>query len=291
MRRRFLGILDQVADSLANGLKGNPSGIKEIKAVQKRILGLMKEREISSNQKALAELAAQVAHDIRSPLGALKILASRFPHSETGYNKMVHSVIQRIEDIASKLLDKYRAAEPRSHSAVNIWPLIENIISEKQIFFSEQKICITLQQPYPATELFVFIDPKEFSAIISNLVNNSVESFGEGSGNIQVNVKREANNCIIRISDDGSGIPEELINRVGRKGFRSSKVGGSGLGLLHARTKLEEWGGSLAIQSTVELGTVIKLILPIDQGAGPLPMAGLASDLLQSYTDFGTRYD
>jgi signal transduction histidine kinase len=263
LRRRFLSTLNEVAESLSDEFEEKSIGIKEIIAVQDRIRRLIREREISSNQRALAELAAQVAHDIRSPLGVLKILAARFSNvsTDSGHIKLVQLATQRIEDIADKLLARHRC-ESSGSVAVNLAPLIESIVLEKKVSFSSERISIELQPPNFDGSIWSVIEAGEFTTIISNLVNNSVESFGGSPGWILISVIHTTNHICLRISDNGPGIPRDLIDRVGRKGFQSTKAGGSGLGLLHARKKIEDWGGTLIIVSSAEEGTVIELNLP-----------------------------
>jgi signal transduction histidine kinase len=68
---------------------------------------------------------------------------------------------------------------------------------------------------------------------------------------------------LITVSDSGRGIHADLISTLGELGQTYGKKGGSGLGLYHARTTAEAWGGTLLIQSSRAGGTSITLDLPL----------------------------
>src|SRR5262249_35504432 len=72
----------------------------------------------------------------------------------------------------------------------------------------------------------------------------------------------------ISVHDDGKGIQADLIAGLGKQRESHGKAGGSGLGLWHARTCVEAWGGRLEIESAVERGTTVSIILPKAQTPG-----------------------
>lgn len=66
----------------------------------------------------------------------------------------------------------------------------------------------------------------------------------------------------VEVFDTGKGIEQHLLSKLTARGASFSKEGGSGLGLYHARTHVESWGGSMKIASEVEKGTSLHIILP-----------------------------
>ncbi len=64
------------------------------------------------------------------------------------------------------------------------------------------------------------------------------------------------------IKDNGSGIPEQILAKLGQRGETHGKTGGSGLGLYHAKSMIESWKGNLTIESSVGEGTIINIMLP-----------------------------
>src|SRR5262249_1428615 len=66
----------------------------------------------------------------------------------------------------------------------------------------------------------------------------------------------------LSVEDNGRGIARQLIPRLGQKGQSFDKPTGHGLGLYHARTHIERWGGALHVTSKIGVGTKVKLTLP-----------------------------
>jgi signal transduction histidine kinase len=80
-----------------------------------------------------------------------------------------------------------------------------------------------------------------------------------GTVKIDIASSPEAPGLRVSIQDQGRGIPSEILPRLGELGFTFKKPGGSGLGLHHAKTTLERFGGSLQIKSSLGVGTLIAL--------------------------------
>jgi hypothetical protein len=109
--------------------------------------------------------------------------------------------------------------------------------------------------------LFAQVQPTEFGRVLSNLINNAVEAIHD-IGLVEVILTATADHVFLTIRDNGVGIPQELLPLLWEKGRTHGKVGGSGLGLYHARSKITEWGGSLSIESKLGQGTTLTIQLP-----------------------------
>ncbi|MFA6434508.1 MAG: ATP-binding protein [Elusimicrobiales bacterium] len=223
----------------------------------------------------MTELAAQVAHDIRSPLAALDSVMDKTAQLPEKQRIMVRHAINRIRDIANNLLEKNRqqpkpVAMPGSPAAENkeltetrlLSSAIDPVITEKRLQFeSKPGINIDFELTREAYGLFAKIQPVEFRRIVSNLVNNSVEVLGD-KGKVAIGLARDEANIILTVADNGKGIPPEIVPKLGHRGETHDKAGGSGLGLYHARTAVENWGGGLTIASEVGKGTTVTIKLP-----------------------------
>ncbi|MBI2346506.1 MAG: hybrid sensor histidine kinase/response regulator [Deltaproteobacteria bacterium] len=109
--------------------------------------------------------------------------------------------------------------------------------------------------------LFAAIQPTELKRVLSNLVNNAVEGI-EGAGVVRVHLRPCEGQVCVEVTDTGKGMPAEMVAKLGQRGVTFGKEGGSGLGLFHARERVEAWGGTLAIVSEVGKGTTVTLRLP-----------------------------
>lgn len=226
-------------------------------------------------QSAISSMAAQVAHDIRSPLVALDAALKHTEQLPEKQRVMVRHAVNRIRDIANNLLEKNRwqpgvtstsnsgrqsAGEPMAARLLS--SLIDPVITEKRLQFeSKPGVSINFDLTRKAYGLFASIQPVEFGRMISNLVNNAVEAVGD-KGAVDVRLSSEDRTILLTMTDDGKGIPSEILVKLGRKGETHGKAEGSGLGLFHARSTAESWGGSLTIASTPGKGTAVTLKLP-----------------------------
>ncbi|OGR66624.1 MAG: hypothetical protein A2X31_04705 [Elusimicrobia bacterium GWB2_63_22] len=220
---------------------------------------------------ALSALAAQVAHDIRSPLAALDTALKDVTGLPEEKRELISAAAGRIRDIADDLLKKNRqgAVEPplaAGQLAPQLLPgLIVPVIEEKRLQYrGAAGVAIEMAFAAGASGLRARVDPAGFGRLLSNLVNNSVEALERG-GRVAVGLARRGSLAAITVRDDGKGIPAELLGRLGGRGETHGKAGGSGLGLYHARTAVEAWGGSLAISSEPGKGTTVTISLPLSE--------------------------
>ena len=272
-----------VAEKIGVTLRGHGQEFEAIaNALDKMV------EESSQNNKKLRELAvlesianisAQVAHDIRSPLAALDAVTKDVARLPEEKRIIIRSAIGRIHDIANNLLEKYRSVAKTTSadsngSATNatepagvylLSSLIDPLISEKRLQFrSKIGVEIDAQLGTSSYGLFAKIQPTEFKRVISNLVNNSVEVLDK-NGSIIVEMSHEDGKIVIKVRDTGKGISSEILAKLGQRGETHGKIGGSGLGLYHARTSVESWDGTLKIESEAGNGTTVTLTLPAAQ--------------------------
>lgn len=218
--------------------------------------------------KALSEAAAQVAHDIRSPLTALEVAAADADRLPEEKRALIRMAVGRIRGIADSLLDRNRAAGAGSAaegpSTQSLAILLHSIIAEKRLQFRPTP-SVGVDAEFDATSYAALasVQPVEFKRLVSNLVNNAAESLADGAGTVSVGLSARDGSAVVRVRDDGKGIPPEVLSRLGRRGETHGKAGGSGLGLHHARACAESWGGRLDIASEPGKGTAVTLTLPL----------------------------
>ena len=258
----------KIRDSIQRSIQSLPAGLRStpfavligrLAEVLQKASRLESELAVS---KATADLAAQVAHDIRSPLAALGAAASGLPLPDD-QRTLIDGAIGRMQGIANDLLARYRAPAAMAEARPEICalaPLIEQLLAEKRLQHRD-KASVRIEFANRTDGLKAAVNPKELQRIISNLVNNSVEAF-PGAGTVSVSLAASDGKVSIEIRDNGKGIPPEILVKLGRKGETHGKAGGTGLGLYHARTSVERWGGSLKLESEPGKGTAVIITLP-----------------------------
>jgi len=226
------------------------------------------EREYSLSVKAeigesRATMAAQVAHDIRSPLAALGAAAKGLS-ADAEQRKLIEGAVGRMQGIADDLLARYRApgaAEAKAKLVVmRLAGIVEQVVEEKRLQHAA-KVGVKINFESAGGELKAEVEAKELQRAVSNLVNNAVEAFEKG-GTVLVKVSALDGRVLIAVKDDGKGIPADVLAKLGGKGETHGKAGGTGLGLYHAKTSAESWGGSLKIESEPGRGTTVTMELP-----------------------------
>lgn len=224
-------------------------------------------------KESYGTLAAQVAHDIRSPLAALRSGISGLD-AAAEHKELLAGAASRINDIAEDLLRRYKkpgevpAAEAPAACPVN--SLVRQVIEEKRLQF-KGNTGVRLELAEGPGGIFVMAEAKELQRLVSNLLNNSLEAMANG-GTAKVLIRANATVAEISVSDSGKGIPPEVLAKLGTKGGTHGKSGGTGLGLYHARSKVESWNGKMKIVSEQGKGTDVIITLPLV--AAPSPDSG-----------------
>jgi signal transduction histidine kinase len=271
---RFQG---DIITPLHQGMSGEEHlGVSELEELRKNNLERIRLVKEQASASATFQLAAQVAHDIRSPLAALgaSVKGLSLPDEQ---RTLIDGAVGRMQGIADDLLRRYRAPGAETKPKVetrSLAGLIEQVVAEKRIQHKERP-GLDINFRNHADGAKAAVDPKELQRIISNLVNNAVEALDKG-GAVAVALSAPDGTVRIEVSDDGKGIPPEILSKLGQKGETHGKTGGTGLGLYHARTAVENWGGTLAIASGPGKGTAVTISLP----AAAKPAAGLRAVLL-----------
>ncbi len=227
---------------------------------------------------ALTAQAQQVAHDIRSPLSALELFLETFDQLPDETRTIMKGCVTRVIDVANSLLTQFKETESESIGAgdpeltgekptihrVNslLISLIDPIISEKRIQYKNRaNVRITYDLDGDAYGLFSTVSPQIFKRNLSNVIDNAVESMDQG-GEVKVTLHSHASDKVrITVKDNGSGISEEVLKELGKKGRTFGKEKGSGLGIYYAKSAVEEAGGSFTISSTPGKGTTIDAVL------------------------------
>ncbi len=242
---------------------------------QKELLQQVQSQTQDEKSKVQMLVARQVSHDIRSPLSALNMIISTLGSVPEEKRTILRNSVQRINDIANNLLAEAQKASPEASSSAEqkmpistelLSPIIDALISEKRMQYRDQLHVDIDANTHHGYGFFANIHSGEFKRVLSNLINNSVEAFEKGKGRLVVHLRGDEKNIQVVISDNGKGIPAQIISQLGTMGFshgkENQKGSGNGLGLYHAKTTVEKFGGQLMIQSNPGLGTIITIELP-----------------------------
>lgn len=218
--------------------------------------------------QAKVQLARDVAHNIKSPIVAIEMMLPMLARLPQNTQKVFYDSVKEIKALAARLSRKADAlaGEPtngKSLESVNVAVALEGIVRKKQVeYLTRFDIDIFFEKPANHQEIFAHLDLVEFLCVISNIINNAMDSYGSKGGAITISLTSDSQLAVISISDCGKGIPADRLQILGKAGIASEKVDGRGLGLAHAFRQVSYWGGKIAIESDVGRGTTVTISLP-----------------------------
>ncbi len=214
--------------------------------------------------EGLVESFAQVAHDIKSPLAVLDTIVATSRAMKENERDLVLSAIKRIKKISSDVLNKRKNIIESNEelSVINVSQLITPLVQETiHLMNGVPGIVINGNDFLMNRELAITVRPTEFKRAVCNIINNSVESL-EGSGFVDVDLHEREGEVLISVIDNGKGIPNQLIKRLGTEKLTYGKKDGNGIGLYTAKNVVEKYGGRLEITSRLGKGTKIDIWMP-----------------------------
>ncbi|MFN7904483.1 MAG: sensor histidine kinase [Pseudobdellovibrionaceae bacterium] len=231
------------------------------------------------NEIVQLKIYRQVAHDIRSPLSALTMGISHLRAKEdSDIFELIDNAATRIKEIAEDLLkqskkldqdtalsfsEKTSLSDDSLLSVSDVSALLVNLTNEKKLEYAN-KLDIKFFLDLPAKPLAVRASSTDLMRILSNIVNNAVESLPSEKGEICIGARDYGQRVLVFIRDNGSGMSEDIIGKIGNSVFSHGKTHtantGSGLGLYSAKKMLACWKAEMRISSKSNEGTLIEIL-------------------------------
>ncbi|WP_297762470.1 ATP-binding protein [uncultured Muriicola sp.] len=221
------------------------------------------------------DFLGNVSHELKTPLftvqgyiltlldGALEDKKVRKKYLQRA-NKGVERLIYIVKDL--DLITKLEVGDlSLEESSFDVIELIQNVFELLEMKASKRNISLTFDMDYK-TPVYVWADRDKIQQVITNLVVNSIK-YGHTGGTTEVSVENLIKNkVIVRVTDNGEGIPESHIPRIFERFYRidksgSRKEGGSGLGLSIVKHIIEAHGEKIYVESVVEVGSEFSFTL------------------------------
>lgn len=218
--------------------------------------------QVAEKLSVIGRMAAGIAHEIRNPLTAIKgftQLLSEHPAEEAGdYAGIILEELSRIESIVGDLLVLARP-QASNLTTVDLISLVHGVVNllNPQATLSNGFIKIKTDLPF----LYIDCEPDKIKQVLINLIQNSIEAMING-GDILVSITKETGYATVQVIDQGVGIPEDRLNKLGEP-FYSTKEKGTGLGLMICQKIIKNHGGKINFSSIVNQGTAVTFTLPI----------------------------
>ncbi len=224
--------------------------------------------ERTNRLEAWAEMARQVAHEIKNPLTPIQLSAEhlRRVHKDRGeplgpvLESCIMSILGQVRLLRqiSAEFSSFASSPTAKPSAVDVVGLVAEVVDPYRTGLAGRVDVVNrLMPPLPR----VYVDRTLIARALANIIENALHAM-PGDGVLTVDGWQDAGAVKIRVKDSGLGMDEEALARVFEPYF-STKTTGTGLGLPIAKRNIELSGGSIELQSERGSGTTVTMTLPI----------------------------
>ena len=221
---------------------------------------------------AIGRLASGVAHEINNPLMAIVGYAEKWIEEVEKCNPALANDLHRIYDASMRAAEIVRALQLFSSTlreteceVVDVEELLSRTLPDIKKRLEQEGVRLEWRVEESLSPLF--LPPHYLREIVVNLVGNARDAIvdsGKGS-RIDVEVRREGGDLIIRVSDDGPGIPEGIRSFIFDPFFTTKPPGrGTGLGLSMVQQMVENLGGAIRVESVESKGTTFVISVPCE---------------------------
>ena len=219
------------------------------------------------------EFVANVSHELKTPITTIKsyaeTLLERDLDKDTSqkFLTVIDSECDRMARLVKDLLQlsnlDYRKTNWKK-TEISLSTTLKDIIGKLELLFKEknQEVVSNIQEDMEN----IVVDKDGIEQVILNIISNAIK-YTEINGKIEIQAYQNEDKLIIKVSDNGIGIPYEDQNRIFERFYRvekgrSRELGGTGLGLAIAKEIVEAHEGNIILKSEAGEGTIVELLLP-----------------------------
>lgn len=214
----------------------------------------------SEKLTTVGQLAAGVAHEIRNPLTTLRGFLQLQQQSQKLNPMHVNLMLSELDRINLIVGEFLILAKPQATKFVT--KDVRNVLNDVLVFLGSEAHLhnIVFRTVITEEECRISCEENQLKQVFINLLKNAIEAM-PGGGSAHISIQRKGDRIAISITDEGVGIPEELISKIGDP-FFTAKETGTGLGIMVSQRIIASHHGTLDIQSQVDVGTSVKVTLP-----------------------------
>lgn len=232
----------------------------QVRAASEMLLSQQAELEQGARLAALGEFSAQLAHELRNPISGVSIaLRNLETEIETDDHRervaLIADEMDRVTRLLNALLDKGRSS-PETPARVDTRELVGDVV---RLFSYQLPERIAVRSDVEARSCVLPRDT--IRQVLINLLRNSRDALGDGSGDISVKMQRVGEMSKLTVSDNGPGYPDDLLSH-GIRPFQSGKPTGTGLGMSVVQRLVHAAGGEIKLMRGADGGAVTVVTLP-----------------------------
>ncbi len=259
--RRIQASLDMIHDDRNGQGLGALVTLHDLESVAE----IGSELELSRRMASIGRLTSGVGHEVKNPINAivvhLELLKSKLDDPSAPavrHLEVIDAEIHRLDRVVQTLVDFTRPVELKLIEQ-DLRPVIQDVLSlaAEELFTHN----VTLVSRLPAKPLAAKIDVDLLKQAVLNVVMNGAQAMPQG-GKLEVVLEEEGRSAVLRVTDEGPGIAEEIREKIFDLYF-TTKSEGSGIGLAMTYRILQFHHGSVDVQSKVGSGAEFQLRIPV----------------------------
>jgi two-component system, OmpR family, sensor histidine kinase KdpD len=218
-------------------------------------------------------LLRAVSHDLRTPLTSITTAVGALRNSELVFTdddrrELLDTIAvdaERLARLVADLLDLSRLEAGGAEPEQEVWSLDELVRETVANLAGGDRVDVVGESP------LVNVDPVQIQRVLANLIENALK-FSPPPAHVHVRITATRNEAIVRIVDQGPGLPETELERVFEPFYRGDQYSGAGLGLAIARGFASANGGRVWAESRPGQGATFALALPVVEAPVELPV-------------------
>jgi signal transduction histidine kinase len=257
--------------------------------------------DLASADRRKDQFLALLAHELRNPLAPIRNAVELMRQVETidpafqPAREMVERQVKHLARLVDDLLDVSRITQGSIRlrkEAVDLGTVVERAVEATRSLIDSRAHALEVE--LPTDPIHLEADPTRLEQILANLLNNAAKYTMPG-GRIRVSAALEGGDAVVRVRDNGIGVPPDVLERVFEpfvqsEGSLARSEGGLGIGLTLVRSLVEMHGGSVEAHSPgLGQGSEFVLRLPARLPAGPAGLAGKTAALPEPDAPFPSR--
>ena len=222
---------------------------------------------MAERERAWAEMARQVAHEIKNPLTPMRMTAQLLLRARRENDARADAIAERLAQTVqeqTEALDRiasdfrhFAGAPRRETEEVELDAFLDEVRLGVSALFEAGSLRLGLD--LAAEGARVRVDRPELQRVFVNLLKNAVQA-APGGVQVTISSRADADRCVVRIADDGPGVPESVREKLFEPYF-TTKTAGTGLGLAICRRIVDAHGGSIELESSSSAGSVFRIEL------------------------------
>lgn len=236
---------------------------------------MLKELELSASllakserESAWRDMAKQVAHEIKNPLTPMRLSIQHLQRALKANAGNITELTQKVTQTLLEQIDNLSfIASEFSNFAImpkanNEELCLNSILDNVAHLFMENEEA-EIEVSIPQDDIYIFADKNQLIRVFNNIIKNAIQSIPEDQeGKISITLNRNEQRAIVKITDNGIGIPEEQKEKVFVPNF-TTKSSGMGIGLSMSKNIIESLGGYIWFESEINRGTSFYIEFPV----------------------------